>query len=110
MTDFAVLRLLIEFTGALFIAGYAFAAMLVLATTRDVTRARLMVIEGVLLGLSIKLAATLLRTIELHTWDQILAFASILAMRTLLKRMFVWEQSRLLRSRLSRERRTSSPC
>ncbi len=93
--DFTFLRLLIEFTGALFIAGYALAAMMALARTRDLVQARLLLISGVLLGLDIKLAATLLRTIELHTWEQILTFASILALRTLLKRVFVWERSRL---------------
>lgn len=95
MFDFSFIRLLIEFIGALFIGGYAGGAFVVLLRYKDRERARLLVIEGALLGLSIKLAATLLKTIELHTWEQILMFTAILALRTLLKRVFLWEQTRL---------------
>ncbi|MBF6611822.1 MAG: hypothetical protein IVW55_01690 [Chloroflexi bacterium] len=40
----------------------------------------------------------MLKTTELHNWTRILMFASILALRTLLKKLFNWEQGRLQQS------------
>ncbi|MDQ2885502.1 MAG: DUF1622 domain-containing protein [Chloroflexota bacterium] len=51
-------------------------------------------------GLSFKLAGTLLRTIELRTWQQIFMFVAIFALRTLIKRLFTWERVRLQQRRL----------
>ncbi len=93
--DFTLWASIIEFTGALLITAYLLAALFVLLTCRDVTQARLIAADGVITGLSFKLAGTLLKTIELHTWQQILMFASILALRIILKRLFTWEQTRL---------------
>ena len=53
------------------------------------------VAEGVIGGLSVMTAATLLRTIGLRTWHQILMFTLILFLRILLKKLFVWEKQRL---------------
>lgn len=89
------LAALIEFAGALGVAGYCAAALAVLARRRDITRARLLVIEGSLWGLSLKTAASLLKTITVHDWNGILVFAAILALRTVLKRAFAWEAGRL---------------
>ncbi len=86
---------LIEFAGALGVAGYCMVALAVLARRRDITRARLLVIEGSLWGLNLKTAASLLKTITVHDWNGILAFAAILALRTVLKRVFAWEAGRL---------------
>jgi uncharacterized membrane protein len=61
--------------------------------------ARLLLAEGVILALSLRTAATLLKTLDLPTWDRIAAFTAILALRTLLKRGFVVEQRRLSVSR-----------
>lgn len=60
-----------------------------------VIRARLLVAEGVIGGLGVMTAATLLRTIGLRTWHEILMFTLILFLRILLKRLFVWEKQRL---------------
>lgn len=92
---------MIEFGGALLIVGYCAAALLTLARSRSlesVRRARLLVAEGAIWGLSFKLAGTLLKTILLHTWQQIALFAVILALRTLLKRIFLWETRKLDRT------------
>lgn len=86
---------LIEFIGALLIVGYIVAALVVLVRSGDITRARLLVIDGAISGLSFKLAGTLLKTIELQTWQQILMFLAIFALRTILKRVFTWERTRL---------------
>ncbi len=86
---------LIELAGSLIIVGYCLAALAQLAQTRNPVRVRLLVIEGALWGLSLKTAASLLKTIEIHSWGQIGAFAAILALRTVLKRLMVWEQRHL---------------
>ncbi|WP_172632212.1 DUF1622 domain-containing protein [Dictyobacter arantiisoli] len=93
----------IEFIGALLIVAYALAALLALLRTRDVTFARLLVTDGVIAGLSFKLAATLLKLVVLQTWQQILMFSVIFILRIALKRLFTWERTRiqLQRDRLS---------
>lgn len=87
----------IEFVGGLLIIGYMLAALITLIRTHEVTRARLIVADGVITGLSFKLAGTLLKTIQLQTWQQILMFVAIFALRYMLKRMFTWERERLQR-------------
>ena len=51
--------------------------------------------DGVVSALGFKTAATLLKTIELQTWTAIGLFAATLTLRTLVKRVLVWEQVRL---------------
>lgn len=91
-----VLIALIELAGALLIVGHCVAAVLVLVRRRDPVRVRLLVIEGALWGLSLKTAASLLKTIEIHTWSQIAAFAAILTLRMVLKRVMTWEEGQLV--------------
>lgn len=88
---------IIELGGSLIIVAYVLAALLTLlrARTAGIVHARLLVAQGVLTGLSFKVAGTLLKTLLLVTWHQILVFAAIFALRTLLKRLFVWEQTHL---------------
>lgn len=95
LLNFSTWATLIEFVGALLIIAYIVAALVTLARTRDITYARLLVADGVITGLSFKLAGTLLKTIELRTWQQILMFVAIFALRTILKRFFTWERARL---------------
>jgi uncharacterized membrane protein len=93
--NFSLWAATIEFIGALLIVFYMLRALVTLVRTRNVPLARLIVAEGAITGLSFKLAGTLLKTIELHTWEQILIFVIIFALRTLLKRLFTWEQAQL---------------
>ena len=86
---------LIEFAGALLIAGHCTAGLVELARSRDLAAARLLVIQGSLWGLSLKTAASLLKTIEIQSWEQIAAFTAILALRTLVKRAMTWEEAHL---------------
>jgi len=86
---------LIEFAGALLIIGYLLAALLTLLHSRDIQLARLQAATGVVTGLSFKLAGTLLKTIQLHTWQQIFMFVVIFLLRTVLKRVFIWEQEQI---------------
>lgn len=95
--DFTLWANIIEFVGALLIVIYIIVAIFVLFRSKDIVRARLIVADGVITGLSFKLAGTLLKTIELHTWQQILMFVAIFALRTILKMLFTWERGRLQR-------------
>jgi uncharacterized membrane protein len=95
LLDFALWDVLIEFAGALLIVGYIVASLYTLVRTGSIVRARLIAADGVITGLSFKLAGTLLKTILIHTWSQILLFIVIFALRTVLKRFFTWERTRL---------------
>ncbi len=77
------------------IAAHCVAGLVELAGSCDPAVVRLLVIQGALWGLSLKTAASLLKTIEIRTWEQIAAFTAILALRTLVKRVMTWEAARL---------------
>ncbi len=87
--------LVIDLIGALLIVGYVVAGAIALIRGKGVTIARLLAAEGAVWGLSFKVAGSLLKTIELRDWDQILMFCAVLALRILLKRLFAWEEQRL---------------
>ena len=87
---------LIDFAGSLVIVGFVLAALLALARLRVIERARLLIAEGALWGLSFKVAATLLKTITLTNWQAVAFFVVIFALRTLLKRAFSWERMMIL--------------
>src|SRR6476646_8426239 len=80
----------IELVGGLIIAGYAVVALWALARRHAPERARLLVAEGVIAGLSFKLAGTLLKTILIHSWEQLAMFVAIFVLRLVLKRFFEW--------------------
>lgn len=89
------LALWVEMAGSFALAVFAAIAAFALLRGQTPEAARLLLAEGVILALNLKTAATLLKTLDLPTWDSIAAFAAILALRTLLKRVFVAEQKRL---------------
>jgi uncharacterized membrane protein len=93
--NFSLWIVVIEFIGALLIVGYILAALISLLRSQNIAQARLLAADGAIMGLSFKLAGTLLKTIELHTWPQILMFLAIFVLRTVLKRIFTWERGRL---------------
>ena len=93
--DFALWAAIIEFIGGLFIIGYLLAALILLLQRRDIRRARLLITDGIIYALSFKVAGTLLKAIELRTWQQIWMFVAILALRTVLKQVFTWERTKL---------------
>jgi hypothetical protein len=94
LLDFSWWGLALQFESAFVITGFVAVALVSLSLGRGVIRARLLVAEGVIGGLGVMTAATLLRTIGLRTWRHIL-FTLILFLRILLKRLFVWEKQRL---------------
>ena len=93
--DFKLWADSIEFVGALLIVFYILVACLILIRTKDILRARLIIADGVINGLSFKMAGTLLKTIKLQTWQQLLMFVAIFALRTILKQVFTWERKHL---------------
>jgi hypothetical protein len=96
LLDFSWWGLALQLMSAVVITGFIAAAMVSLGLGRGVLRARLLVAEGVVGGLGMMTAATLLRTIGLRTWHQILMFTLVLSLRILLKKLFAWEKRRLL--------------
>ncbi len=82
----------IELMAALVIAWHVLRALAVIVTARSSDRARLIIADGVLAALSFSVAGTLLKTIALQSWPDIRLFAFVLLLRTLLKRVFQWEQ------------------
>lgn len=91
--------MLIEFGSSLVIAAACLRGLTALAMGRArhaaMVRGRLIVADGVVSALGYKTAATLLKTIELQTWTAIGLFAATLTLRTLVKRVLVWEEARL---------------
>ncbi len=86
---------LIEFGGTLVIVAYAALALgRLLAGRATVDAARRLVAQGALSGLSWKLSATLLKTIELQTFDQIGAAFAILGLRQLIRLMLDADEKR----------------
>src|SRR6266851_6138929 len=98
LLDFSWWGLALQLASAVVITGFVAVALVLLSLGRGVIRARLLVAEGVIGGLGVMTAATLLRTIGLRTWHQILMFTLILLPRILLKKLFVWEKQRLFQN------------
>ena len=70
----ATAALLIEAVGSLYVLAYVLAALLTLARGPRyhlLTAARLLIADGALAALNFKVAATLLKTLELQSWQQI---------------------------------------
>ena len=91
--------LVIEFGGSLLVVSGCVRGLMALGRSRGsqagIIRARLLVADSVIGAMGFKTAATLLKTIELQTWDAIFVFTATLALRTLVKRVLVWEDGRL---------------
>jgi hypothetical protein len=96
LLDFSFWGLALQLGAAIVITGFVALALVSVTLGRGVLRARLLVAEGVIGGLGVMTAATLLRTIGLRTWRQILMFTLILSLRILLKKLFVWEKQQIL--------------
>jgi uncharacterized membrane protein len=89
---------IIQFASTLIIVGYVVVACVALVRQPNMDglrRARHHLTEGALLGLSLIVAATLLRTIVVRTFTEIGMFAAIFALRTLIKRTFTAESRRM---------------
>lgn len=97
------LALAIEFGGSLVVVlgclRGVFALLIGGARHRAIVRARLLVADSIIAALGFKTASSLLKTIELQTWHAIALFAAIFALRTFVKQVLIWEESRLRSAR-----------
>ncbi|MCP2013467.1 putative membrane protein [Deinococcus sp. HSC-46F16] len=91
----SALRLLAELVSNLVLFVAVLGALRALWRGPDLTGARLLVVDGMLLALNLKVVATLLRTLEVQTWPQIGLFAALFLLRTGLKRVAAWERAEL---------------
>ena len=98
---FDFLILLIELIGSFLLIRYVIVALIVLiGGYRHLEHAQYLIAEGALVALNFKLAGTLLKTIELKSWQQIFIFSMILFLITLLKRLFSWEAAQIHKKQL----------
>ncbi len=88
---------LIELLAAIVVGFHVLWAVARILTGHGSDDARLLIARGVLAALSFSVAGTLLKTIALQSWPQIRIFAFVLVLRTLLKRIFQWEQTMIVR-------------
>jgi hypothetical protein len=98
LLDFSWWGLVLQLASAAVITGFVAVALVSLSLGGGVLRARRLVAEGVIGGLGVMTAASLLRTIGLRTWHQILMFTLILFLRILLKKLFAWEKQLLFQN------------
>ncbi len=83
---------LIELCAAVIVAFHAAWAVARILTGHGSDDARLLIARGVLAALGFSVAGTLLKIIAIQSWPQIRLFAFVLVLRTLFKRIFLWEQ------------------
>jgi hypothetical protein len=94
-----LLTLTVEVLGSLVMMFYVVKAWKQLLSRRpNRKQASLFLAEGAINSLSFKLAATILKLLYVHSWVQIGAMASVVALRTILKRAFARQQERLIAS------------
>jgi uncharacterized membrane protein len=95
---------MIDAIAACMVAFYAFRSLRA-AIARDTVRARLLMADGVVGALTLSVAASLLKTIGLHSWHQIGMFAFVLAFRTAMKHVFALERRMIEASLSARDER-----
>jgi len=81
----------LDAASALIIVGYCAKAFIKAVRSGRPTEAHGIVARGAILGMSVKLVGTCLKTIQLQTWNQIGLFAAIFALRFILKKVFILE-------------------
>lgn len=94
---------LIDIVSAVMICCYCMAGFGALFLKKGRMEAQLIVANGAVLSMSVKVIGALLKTLQLQTWNQLGQFAAIFLMRMLIKKAFQ-KDSEVLRS-LSRSYR-----
>ena len=82
---------MLDAASALIILGYCAVAFVTAVRSARPTEAHGIVARGAILGMSVKLVGTCLKTIQLQTWNQIGLFVAIFALRMILKKVFQLE-------------------
>lgn len=94
--DFSQWALAVQGLGGLVLGVHLGGSMWVVIRRMDAARARLLIARGTLAALGFMVPASILRTLVVHTWEQIFALTLLLCLRVSLKRLFAWEEKRLL--------------
>jgi len=87
----------IDAASALVLVGYCVSALFAAIRSGRPAAAQGLVARGALLGMSIKLVGTCLKTIQLQTWEQIGLFLALFGLRKLLKQAFEAENKMAVR-------------
>ena len=93
---------LVDAAAAVVIGNAVITAFLSIMRLQGSDAARLLIAKGVLSALGFSVAGSLLKIIALETWAQIRLFAFVFVLRTLLKRVFAWEENRIQQRLLAR--------
>lgn len=86
---------LVDAAAAVVIGYSVIMAILSVLRVHGSDAARLLIARGVLSALGFSVAGSLLKIIALQTWEQIRLFAFVFVLRTSLKRVFAWEETRI---------------
>lgn len=86
---------LFSYAAAAVVAIFVVRALADLAGRRSIDHARQLLLRGMLAGLSLTAAATLLRLLSARSWHDVAMVAVLLTLRTGLKLALVREQHRL---------------
>ncbi len=82
----------IDIASAVVIVGYCATGFVMAIRSGSPDEAHVLVAKGAILGLSMKTLVAFLKVMELQTWNQILMFVLIFALRAVLKRVFELEK------------------
>jgi hypothetical protein len=94
-TEISILNIfvaMIDLASAAVIVGYCAVGLVTAIRSGRPAAAHVLVARGAILGLSMKTVVSLLKAMELQTWDQILMFALVFTLRMVLKRVFEFEK------------------
>lgn len=86
---------LFSYAAATIVTAFVLQALASLARGRSIDYARQLLVQGMLAGLSLTAAATLLRLLTARGWNDVAMIAVLLTLRTGLKQALAWEQRRL---------------
>lgn len=86
---------IVDLLAAIVIVYHVLWALLGIVQLGGSDLARIRIAQGVLTALGFSVAGSLLKIIGLQTWSQIRMFAFVFVLRTMLKRVFAWEQARI---------------
>lgn len=83
---------LFSYAAALTVTGFVLRALAGLLRGRSIDHTRGVLVRGMLAGLSLTVAATLLRLLAARSWQDVAMIAVLLTLRTGLKQVLRWEQ------------------
>lgn len=95
LSAYALGSTLVSYAAALMVTAYVARALMCLMRGSQISPVGRLLVRGMLAGLSLTAAATLLRLLVARSWDDVAMIAALLALRTGLKQALGWEQRRL---------------